>query len=72
MLSKRLRAARTTAGLSQRELAERADVATSVVADIERGKTAVPAFDKLVKIARALGVDPEQLCPIVPSGRKVS
>lgn len=71
MLSKRLRAARFKAHLSQRQLGERAGVAASVIADIERGKTAIPAFDKLVKIARALGMDPEQLCPVVPS-RKAS
>lgn len=71
MLSKRLRAARRKARLSQRQLGELAGVATSVIADVERGKTGIPAFDKVVKIARALGVDAEQLCPVVPSGRKV-
>jgi transcriptional regulator with XRE-family HTH domain len=52
------------AGLSQAQLAERAGVNRGVVADLESGKAKVPAFDRLVRLARALGVDPEALCPV--------
>ena len=44
------------------QLANRARVHKAVIADIESGKTRMPAYDKLVRIARALGVHPDALC----------
>jgi transcriptional regulator with XRE-family HTH domain len=64
MVGKRLRKARLAAGLTQTLLAERAGVNRGVVADLESGKARIPAFDKLVLLARALGVQPEELCPV--------
>jgi transcriptional regulator with XRE-family HTH domain len=64
MLSKRLRRAREKAGLTQAQLADKADVKMTVISDIERGKTSVPAYDKLVRIACALDLQPHQLYPV--------
>jgi transcriptional regulator with XRE-family HTH domain len=51
-----LREARLRAGLSQRELARRADTAQSVVARIELGRTS-PTWDTLARLAAAAGFD---------------
>ncbi|MDX6227629.1 MAG: hypothetical protein QOI76_1019 [Frankiales bacterium] len=51
-----LRAARHYADLSQRELAERAGVAKSVVGDIESGRVASPAFGLVVRLVEAAGL----------------
>ena len=64
MLSENLRRLREDKGWSQRQLADRAGVHKAVIADVEAGKTKIPAYDRLVRIARALGVDPETLCPV--------
>ncbi len=64
MVGKRLRKARMAAGLSQTQLAERAGVNRNIVTDLENGKARIPAFDKLVLLARALDVQPEYLCPV--------
>jgi transcriptional regulator with XRE-family HTH domain len=49
-----LRLARSRAGLSQRELARRADTVQSVVARIERGQVS-PAADTLERLVREAG-----------------
>jgi transcriptional regulator with XRE-family HTH domain len=64
MLSKRLRDARERAGMTQAELAAKAKVRVTLISDIERGKTSVPAYDKLVRLACALGVRPQELFPV--------
>lgn len=51
-----LREARMRAGLSQRQLAARADTAQSVVARIERGQTS-PTSDTLDRLLAAAGFD---------------
>ena len=51
-----VREARTRAGLSQRELARRADTAQSVIARIERGHTS-PTWETLRRIVGAAGFD---------------
>lgn len=51
-----VREARTRAALSQRQLAQRAGTASSVVARIELGKTS-PTFQTLERLARAAGFD---------------
>ena len=48
--------ARRRAGISQRELARRADTAQSVVARIERGQTS-PTWDTLTRLLAAAGFD---------------
>src|SRR3979490_2316867 len=51
-----LRQARERAGLSQRELAQRAGTAQSVVARIERGLTS-PTWDTLERLLEAAGYE---------------
>jgi transcriptional regulator with XRE-family HTH domain len=51
-----LRDARLRAGLTQRELAQRAKTAQSVVARIEGGRTS-PTWDTLVRLLAAAGFD---------------
>jgi transcriptional regulator with XRE-family HTH domain len=56
----RLRAAREDAGISQRELAERAGVTRALVGSIEQGRH-VPAVDAALRLTRALGTTAEAL-----------
>ena len=51
-----LRDARRQAGLSQRQLAQRADTAQSAIARIERGQTS-PSLDTLTRLLDAAGFD---------------
>lgn len=51
-----LRDARRRAGLSQRQLAERAHTSQSVVARIEKGRVE-PSLDLLLRLVRACGLD---------------
>ncbi len=60
-LGKFVRQHRTTAGLSLRALAEAAGIDHSYIARIEHGETDAPSADKLLRIARALGVEAEDL-----------
>ena len=55
-LGKRIKAAREKAGLTQSQLAERADASTNHISAIERGKYDTRA-DLLYRIAIVLGVD---------------
>ena len=56
----KLRAARTRRLLTQEELAERADVSPSTVANIELDNRE-PHFRTIRKLAKALDVDPTEL-----------
>ena len=60
-----LRIARRRAGLSQRELASRADTAQSVVARIELGQTS-PTWDTLARLVAAAGFDLDLDITIAP------
>jgi transcriptional regulator with XRE-family HTH domain len=51
-----LRLARTRSGISQRELARRADTAQSVVARVENGQT-IPSLDTLDRLIAAAGFE---------------
>lgn len=59
-VSVRIRAARKDRGVSQRELARALGVAQSTLSRIERGERRV-SVDRLVAIARALGVRPADM-----------
>ena len=64
-----VRAARSRAGLSQRELARRAGTAQSVVARVELGQTS-PSWETLTRILAAAGFDLDAnltVCPVVGS-----
>lgn len=56
----RLRALREAAGLSQEELAERADLHWTYISGIERGRRN-PGLNTLGRLARALGLSIEGL-----------
>ena len=51
-----VREARKRAGLSQRELAERAGTTQSAVARLETGRT-TPSFDTVLRLVRLCGLD---------------
>jgi transcriptional regulator with XRE-family HTH domain len=55
-LGSRIRAARRAAGLSQEELARRADMSLKGMGDIERGVVPDPHYSSLSKIASGLGI----------------
>jgi transcriptional regulator with XRE-family HTH domain len=56
-----LRRARDTAGLTQAQLAERADVRQATISELETGKTRRVDLDVLDRLCGALGVDPGDL-----------
>jgi transcriptional regulator with XRE-family HTH domain len=60
-ISTRLKALRDERGISQQELATRADLSLSLVAKLEQGKKADPRASTLIALACALGVKPGQL-----------
>jgi transcriptional regulator with XRE-family HTH domain len=59
-IGKRLKEVRTKRLLTQDELAEKAGVSQSTIANIERDK-AEPQFRTIRKLAKALDVDPTEL-----------
>lgn len=61
LLGARIREIRKIRELSQEELAERADISTQYVSNIERGKEN-PTLDLLLRLAEALRVTLGQLC----------
>jgi ribosome-binding protein aMBF1 (putative translation factor) len=61
-----VRAARTEAGLSQMELAERADLHFTFISSVERGVRNISLVN-IVRIARALAVKPEVLFTNLPT-----
>lgn len=61
-LADRLRQLRKERGLSQKELARRAQIANTTLCDIEAGRME-PSVRTLIRLARALGVDLNSLLP---------
>jgi transcriptional regulator with XRE-family HTH domain len=57
-ISARLKTLRESAGLSQQEVAMRADLSLSLVAKLEQGKKGDPRVSTLLALADALGVKP--------------
>ncbi len=51
-----LREARRRAGLTQQQVADRADVSQSLIARIEAGRVS-PSFDRLLSLVRTCGFD---------------
>jgi transcriptional regulator with XRE-family HTH domain len=64
-----LRVARKIAGLTQHELADRVGVDHSYISLIESGKRDIRdvGYATVVRIARALGVEPDELFPLPAS-----
>ncbi len=57
----RLRRLRETAGLTQEQLAGRAQVAVSTLRKIESGRVIEPGYFTMLSLAGALGVDLREL-----------
>lgn len=60
-LSAQLRALREQAGLTQLELATRAEVSEATVRKIEQGRVVEPGFFTVMALLRELGATPEEL-----------
>jgi len=58
LISNRLKGLREAAGLSQQDVAMRADLSLSLVAKLEQGKKADPRASTLLALAGALGIKP--------------
>jgi DNA-binding SARP family transcriptional activator/DNA-binding XRE family transcriptional regulator len=76
-ISPLIRLRRRAAGLTQQELADRAQISLGTVRDLEQGRTHRPGRGSLAKLARALGLDATRLqmlaqgTPEPASGRRV-
>jgi transcriptional regulator with XRE-family HTH domain len=72
-LAARVKSLRESAGLSQQELATRADLSLSQVAKLEQGKKADPRASTLLALAAALRVKPGQVLEdLVPAEELVA
>jgi transcriptional regulator with XRE-family HTH domain len=67
-IAERVRAARELSGLTQQELAVKAQVSTGTIARLEQGKTTRPRDDEFGRIAAALGTTPSELMGISNEG----
>ena len=61
---------REAAGLSQTELAERANIRRATLIDIEKGRTTGVDFAVLERLANALGVDAAMLVVHTKKGKR--
>ncbi|HKA38145.1 MAG TPA: helix-turn-helix transcriptional regulator [Burkholderiales bacterium] len=59
-----LKIARKIAGLTQRQLAHRAHVDPTIISGLERGTRRSASYITLVRLARALNCEPEELFPV--------
>lgn len=62
LIAELMREIRTDAGITQGQLAERADVVASTVTSVEGGSR-IPSVMSLIKISSALGVEMEEILP---------
>src|SRR5262245_52714670 len=66
VFSARMRELRETTGMSQQDLAVKADLSLSQVSKLEQGKKADPRVSTLLRLAAALGVTPGQVLDDLP------
>jgi len=59
-----LRTARRLKDITQAQLAEQSGVDQRTISDIERGANKNPSWETVARIAKALGVAPEELFPV--------
>jgi len=59
-----LRTARRLKDITQAQLAELSGVDQRTISDIERGANRNPSWETVARIAKALGVSPEELFPV--------
>lgn len=62
-----LRTARRIKDITQARLAELSGVDQTTISDIERGRNINPSWATVSRIAKALGVEPEELFPVPTS-----
>ena len=65
----RLRRLRSTAGLSQEELAERSGVSRNGISDLERGLSQTPRFETVRLLADGLGIDEDERAVLLAVAR---
>jgi transcriptional regulator with XRE-family HTH domain len=63
-LGTQLRAAREAKGWTRLRLYMESGVHFNTISDIEHGRNREPSFVKVVRLARALDMDPLALCPV--------
>jgi transcriptional regulator with XRE-family HTH domain len=59
-LGRNVRKLRLSLGMTQSDLADRAEIRQALISDIERGETNA-TLDSVVRIAMALGIEPAEL-----------
>ena len=64
-----LKRLRTSAGISQEELAERASLHRTYVSSVERARRNV-SLENIFQIAEALGTSPAELLKPIPQGKR--
>lgn len=55
---------RRIAGLTQEALAQKSGVDASIISRLERGRRRTASYDSIVRLARALNLEPEELVAI--------
>ena len=63
---------RRIAGLSQGQLAKKSGVDVTLISRLERGQRETASYATIVRLARALNLEPEELQPVEPITRRVS
>ena len=64
-----LKCLRTSAGISQEELAERAGLHRTYISSVERAQRNV-SLENIFQIAEALGTTPAEMLKPIPKGRR--
>jgi transcriptional regulator with XRE-family HTH domain len=62
-----LRTARRLKDITQAQLAQQSGVDQTTISDIERGRNRNPSWETVVRISRALGVEPHEIFPVPAS-----
>jgi transcriptional regulator with XRE-family HTH domain len=58
---------RRIAGLTQEQLANKSGVDKSLISRLERGQRQTASYESIVRLARALKLEPEELVPVKPT-----
>jgi transcriptional regulator with XRE-family HTH domain len=58
---------RRIAGLTQDQLAKKSGVDKSLISRLERGRRQTASYESIVRLARALHLEPEELVPVTPT-----
>ena len=63
---------RRIAGLTQEQLAEKSGVDATVISRLERGVRPRASYENIVRLARALNLEPEELVPVTTPTEKTA